>query len=40
MKQKRDLMKQKTAVRDHGKDLYDALLFLIAVMLVLWYLQV
>jgi hypothetical protein len=40
MKQKQSVIKQKTVSRDHGKDLYDTLLFLITIMLLLWYLKV
>jgi len=40
MKQRRASSKQTTTVKDHGKDLYDALLFLITVTAVLWYFNV
>jgi hypothetical protein len=39
MKQKRAL-KHKTYGRDHGKDLFDAIIFLMLLLTVLWYLQV
>jgi hypothetical protein len=40
MKQKRALLHQKASVKDHGKNLYDALIFLLALLLVLWYFKV
>ncbi len=40
MKQKREAIRQKSIVKDHGKDLFDTVVFLILGMLVLWYLNV
>jgi hypothetical protein len=40
MKQARYSPKQKSFSKDHGKDLSDVLLFLLALMAVLWYLKV
>lgn len=40
MKQKRITLKQKSAVRDYGKDLYDAILFMIGLLGVLWYFKI
>ena len=33
-------MKQKQIVKDHGKDLYDAVIFLLLLLVVLWFLKV
>ncbi len=40
MKQRRASLKQTISTKDHGKDLYDALLFLISITAVLWYFNV
>lgn len=32
-------MKQKQIQKDHGKDLYQTILFLLAMLCLLWYLQ-
>ena len=32
-------MKQKQIQKDHGKDLYQTIMFLIGLLSVLWYLQ-
>ena len=37
MKQKRAFLPQKHMAKDHGKNLYDTLIFLLALLLVLWY---
>jgi hypothetical protein len=40
MKQKRSSVKQRSQARDHGKDLFDALMFLFMLLGVLWYLNI
>jgi len=33
-------MKQKQIAKDHGKDLYDAVIFLLLLLVVLWFLKI
>jgi hypothetical protein len=40
MKHKRTIMKRSAGVRDHGKDLFDTLVFLMLLLAVLWYLNI
>ena len=40
MKQKRLPLKQKAVGIDHGKQLYDAVIFLLILLAVLWYVKI
>ena len=40
MEHKRTSVKQKTVEKDYGKDLLNAILFLIGLLGILWYLNV
>jgi hypothetical protein len=40
MKHRRTTMKQKSMVKDHGKDLYDGVIFMIILLMILWYFKI
>ncbi|HVE61973.1 MAG TPA: hypothetical protein VNA26_09145 [Chitinophagaceae bacterium] len=40
MKQRRSPIKQKSIGKDYGKDLYDAVIVLLFLLMILWYFKI